>query len=243
MDRSERGSGQRQGCLGDGAGNSKIGDLDLALARHEHVAGLDVPMYEPARVRGGDGPRDLGGQACGLFRGQRTAPPDDGRQVLAVYELHDDERAGGIGAVVVDRHDARVIERRGGLRFLAKAGKKVGIPSVFGAQDLDRDITLQLGVARTVDRRHAALAEQFDQSVSTTEDGADLSQGILRLTMRGAPCARIVAYDAGMSGRVTTRQPWSSRPRRWARSSAARSGRSSARSTVALSQPIVVPAS
>ena len=243
MDRSERGSRQRQRCLGDGAGNPEIGDLDLALARHEHVAGLDVPMHEPARVRRCDGPRDLGGETRGLLRWKRTTASDDGRQILAVHELHDDERAGGIGAVVVDRHDARVIERGGRLRFLAETSEEVGIPAIFGAQDLDRDVTLQLGVAGAVDRRHAALAEQFDQSISTAEDGADLSQGILRMTGRGAPRARIVAYDAGMSGTVTTRQPWSSRPRRWARSSAARSGRASARSTVAFSQPMVVPAS
>ena len=133
-------------------------------------------------------------------------------EVLALDELHDDERADGVGAVVVHGDHARVVQRRGRLRLVPEAVEEVRVGAVLGPQDLDRDVALELGVAGPVDRGHAALAEQLDEAVATAEDGRRCR-------------SQVEASEVG------------------AELGCARSGRWSARSTVAWSQPIVVPAS
>ena len=110
--------------------------------------------------------------------GSGPAPAQDRGEVLAVDELHDDERAGRVLAVVVDGDDVRVGERRGRLGLLAEAGEEVGVAQVLGAEELDGDVAAELGVAGPVDRRHAALSEQLDQPVATAEDRADLRQTV-----------------------------------------------------------------
>ena len=102
VDRAEGRPGQRQGRLGDGSGDPEVGHLHPAFASHQDVAGLDVAMDETIRVGRGDRPRHLGRQPRRLAWGQGSAAPDDRGQVLAVDQLHDDEGANRIGAVVVD---------------------------------------------------------------------------------------------------------------------------------------------
>ena len=65
--------------------------------------------------------RDLLRDARGGGRRQRTALAQHGRQVATGDQLHDDERPGGVRAVVEDADDVGVVELRRGLRLLAEA--------------------------------------------------------------------------------------------------------------------------
>ena len=106
--------------------------------------------------------------------GSGAGPLDDRGEVLAVDELHDDERPGLVLAVVVDRDDVRVVQRGRGLRLLAEARAEVGVAAVLGAEDLDGDVAVELVVVGAVDPGHPALAEQLDQPVAAAEDRPDL---------------------------------------------------------------------
>jgi serine/threonine protein kinase len=66
-----------------------------------------------------------------------------------------------------------------------------GVVAVLRSEDLDGNVPLELGVVGTVDRRHAALAEQLDQPVAATEDLPDLCQASLPLRGCAAPAPRL----------------------------------------------------
>ena len=186
------------------------------------------------RERPGDARPDPGG----LAGRERAAPAQDRGEVLAIDELHDDVRPARVLAVVVDGDDVRVAQRGGRLGLLPEAGREIGVAEVLGAKQLQGDIATEPGIGGAIDGRHAAAAQQFDQSISAPEDLPDLRQIVPSVTVARCPpdlsCAGIVPHEpVGQSLR-----PW-----RYARNSVPRSGRARAISTEALSQPIVVPAS
>ena len=80
------------------------------------------------------------------------------RQVLALDELHDQ------GAHVlrlfdaVNGGDVRMIERGEHFRFALKARESIGIGRQRRRKNLERDLTLELGVSRPVDLTHSAFA-------------------------------------------------------------------------------------
>ena len=108
--------------------------------------------------------------------GSVPAPAQDRRQVLAVDELHDDERPARVLAVVVDGDDVRVVERGGGLGLLAETRGEVGVAQVLGTEQLEGDVAAEPGVVGAVDGRHPAAAKELDQAISTAQDLSDLRQ-------------------------------------------------------------------
>ena len=60
----------------------------------------------------------------------------------------------------VDRADVRMVERREQARFAREAGAALGIGREVRRQDLDRDVTTELAVARAIDLAHATGAER-----------------------------------------------------------------------------------
>ena len=68
----------------------------------------------------------------------------------------------GLAAVLepVDRPDVRMIQRREHLRFALEAGEAIGIARERVRQDLQRDLAIQLRVARAIDLAHAAGAKR-----------------------------------------------------------------------------------
>ena len=172
VDRAERRPGQRHLGLGDGPGDPEVGDLHAAVAREHDVAGLHVAVDDPPGVGGRQGAGDLRGDPGGLARRERPVPAHDRGQVLPVDELHDDERAVLVLAEVVDGHDVGMVERGGGERLLAEARAEVRIATVLGAEDLDRDVAIELGVVGAVDAGHAPLPEELHQPIPPAEDAA-----------------------------------------------------------------------
>ena len=56
--------------------------------------------------------------------------------------------------------DVRMIQRRERLRFALEAGQAIGISRERVGQDLDRDVAIQLRVARAIHLAHAAGADR-----------------------------------------------------------------------------------
>jgi hypothetical protein len=201
VNRAKGRAGQGERGLGQRPGDPEVRDLHPAVAGHEDVAGLDVAMDDTALMGHLDGPRHLARDPRGLPWREGPAPPDDRRQILAVDELHHNVGAGGVGAVVVDGDDAGVIQGGGRLGLLSEASEEVGIGAVLGAKDLERDIPLELGVAGSVDRGHAALSEQLDQPIAAAENHADVRQ-------KASSRPRV---EDSRPGRALTRRPASYR--------------------------------
>jgi hypothetical protein len=55
----DQNSSSSYGHVTNGVGDTEVGDLDHAVVGEEHVAGLDVPVHDAHRVRGGQRGRDL----------------------------------------------------------------------------------------------------------------------------------------------------------------------------------------
>ena len=59
----------------------------------------------------------------------------------------------------VDLRDVRMIQRGERLRFALEARQAVGVGRERLGQDLDRDVAIELRVARAIDLAHAACAD------------------------------------------------------------------------------------
>ena len=67
----------------------------------------------------------------------------------------------------VDGGDVRMIQGREDLGFSLKTREPIRVSSEQERQDLDRDLTLQLGIGGPIHLAHAALAEQGGDFIGT----------------------------------------------------------------------------
>ena len=126
----------------------------LPSRQRNTLPGLRVPVHHPAGVGVLERPRDLHRDRERLAPLQGSAL-EPGRQGLPLEQLEDQVEAAGRGAQLVERDDARVVERRQRLRLLDQlVGGRVG-----GAHDLERDGAPEDRVARLVHHREPAAAE------------------------------------------------------------------------------------
>ena len=111
---------------------------------------------------------------------------DSRRQILAFHKFHHQERPDLTFPTVltvlthpthptffesVDRCDVRMIQRGEGLRFALEAGAAISVVRERLGQDLDRDVAIQLRVARTKHLPHTAFADLRSDLVGA-ESGA-----------------------------------------------------------------------
>ena len=78
----------------------------------------------------------------------------------------------GLTAVLepVDRPDVRMVERGQHLRFALETGEAIRIAREGVRQDLQRDLAIQLGIARAIDLAHAAGPEGGEDLVRAEAD-------------------------------------------------------------------------
>jgi hypothetical protein len=132
-----------------------------------------------------DAPRVRRGQRVGdLCRvrdrhGDRQAARrrvDDGAEVRAVEQLHHQEHrlAGRVPVRVdVEHHgDARMLQRRGGLRLPAEPGHRLLVGGQIGGKDLEGDRPPQPQVGGAPDLAHAAPPDRLFQPVAVADDHA-----------------------------------------------------------------------
>ena len=103
---------------------------------------------------------------------------------MAVDELHRDEDAALEGADVVDHDHVGVRDLGDRLRLAhqARAPRVAGVGVVAaGAQQLDRDLAIQLGIVRGVDLAHGAPAHEPED-----DEAIDLGPARERLARRAA---------------------------------------------------------
>ncbi len=119
-----------------------VGRLQVAV---DHAAGVGVGDGL------GDGLEDRQ-EAGPVVVGAVARSSSNSRQGVALDQLHGEEGPEvGEGAQLVDRHDAGVLELAADLGLLDEAADHVGVVAEVVAQDLERDVAAEVGVAALED--------------------------------------------------------------------------------------------
>ena len=93
------------------------------------------------------------------FVERNRAARDALREVLALDEFHHERRDAAALFEAVDTGDVGMIQRRERLRFARESRQAIGVVREGFGQNLDRDVAVQLRVARTIDLAHPAGAD------------------------------------------------------------------------------------
>jgi hypothetical protein len=123
-------------------GQPEVGDARLAEGVDEDVGRLEVAVQNAPLVRVVDSLRDsleVGGSAPG-----RQGPvADELREVLALDEVHREERLAVVLADVMDGNDVRVLQPGGGFRLGAKSPQGSGVGLAAGQDHLEGNDAVQ----------------------------------------------------------------------------------------------------
>ncbi len=172
VERAQHLAGQREAGRGvHGLADAEVGQVHmvagavLGCPAEQHVGRLDVPVHQPAGVRGVQRRRHLGDDAEGPRRGQRPGPVQQAVHVLAGDVAHGDEQHAAGLAGVEDGDDVRVIHRRGGAGLPDEPLPERLVPGELGGQHLECHPAVEPGVARPVDHGHPAAADLLRQLV------------------------------------------------------------------------------
>ena len=178
-----------------GRGEAEVDDAHAAVRAAQDVGGLDVAVDEPLVVRRREPPRRVEvrrehgapARGCGGLprRGRRRAAPRVER--LPLDQLHRDEHVPLVLAHVVHLHHVGVGELAERARLAEQPPPRAG-GAPGGAQALEGDAPIELGVVGRVDLSHAAAANQREDAV--TADRRPVADGLAR---RGHERARQVA--------------------------------------------------
>ena len=158
--------------LGNGFGQSKVEDLDGTVRAHLDVGGLEVAVNDAEVVRGFQRLRDLPrDRQCFVERYWSARNPL--RQILSFDELHH-QRRHAIGLFEsVNVRDVRMIERCQHLCFAAETRQAIRIVGHRRQQHLDRDIAIQLRIARAIHLTHPTRAERGENFVRAKARAGD----------------------------------------------------------------------
>ena len=116
-------------------------------------------MDDAFRVRGTQPVRDASCHHDGLP--PRHGPPRQSHsQAFALEQLDDGDRLAVDDGQLVNRHHVLVRERRDGARLMLESSPHFGIAREMSGEHLERDVTAQPGIVRTVDFSHTAGTDE-----------------------------------------------------------------------------------
>ena len=157
----------------------------VAVSGQQDVGGLDVAVHEAGGVRDVERGRDLGDDRRRARRGQLAAALDERVQVGARDVAHDDVQRAAVLAGRVDRHDVRMVDRRGHARLALEALAELGVAGAVGGDDLQRDGAAQVELHGAVDDAHPAAGDDA-LDAAAAEDLAWGELGHAFIVARGA---------------------------------------------------------
>ena len=166
VERADEEAGPGQPSRSRSLGDPEVGQVH-AVGRgvDQHVGGLDVPMNEIVRVRSVECARHLLEDRDGPVELEQTLG-DQILEVAAADVPHGDVDDAVLLTRVVDRDDARVVERCDHLRLLDEALAEVAVAAEVVGERLDRGLAAEDRVLGVVDEAHAAAAEQSEHAVA-----------------------------------------------------------------------------
>jgi len=152
-------------------------------------------------VSGAQPGRNLYGDVEG-FAKRRVMTSKSLPKRLARDVLHRDELLTiGRLAECVNRADVRVVERRGGTRFLSEASHSPQIPREARGQELERDLSLEREVARKIDLPHPASTDPFNDFV-VTKPRTGTDHGFHPHSGNGVCCSRRMLEEVRLNAVV-----------------------------------------
>ena len=101
------------------------------------------------------------------LRGRERAAFEDGGQVPAAHQTHDEIGRVRLAPVVVQRDDVRMLERRDHLRFGLETTDEGRVVGEVGTDDLDRHLATDSGLVGAVRRTRRTVADLLAQLVPT----------------------------------------------------------------------------
>ncbi len=161
------------GGLGQGPGQTEVGDAEAAVLVEDEVGRFDVAVDEAATVRVGEGLGGLDTHGRGLGHRDTAAVVEQVPQGPAAQVLEDQEGAALVLAPVVDGEDVGVGQGGGGLGLVAEAAQEVAVVGQAGVEDLDGHPALEDDVPGGVDGRGSPAAEGGFDPVAAREDPPD----------------------------------------------------------------------
>ncbi len=127
VDRPERRAGDGTLGIGGQPGDPEVGDHRPPIAGEQDVARLDVAMDDPADVGDTECPGHVEADLCGLGRREATTSAKARGEILALDQLHDQERLAVVGARLQAGDDVRVAQDGGRQGLAPKTHRDVGI--------------------------------------------------------------------------------------------------------------------
>ena len=144
-------------------GDAEVGDLHAPVRGDHQVLGLEVAVDDAVLLRVGEPGEQALEHAADLRQGHLA---DVRAQRAALDVLHRDVRRAVVLEVVVHGDDVRMAQRAGHARLAQEALGERRVGGVEGAQLLERDEAVQVGLARQVHERHAAAPQLAQDLVS-----------------------------------------------------------------------------
>ena len=146
-------------AIADEFRQAEVEDLGETVARDHQVFRLEVAVHD-ARLMGLREP--VGDRGGHLQRAPRLHRPglQNLSQGLPLDELHAEIGLGLRLPEVVDGDDGRMVERRRCACLELEAAQPVGVVGQLRGQQLQRDVTIELCVAREIDFSHPARTEE-----------------------------------------------------------------------------------
>jgi hypothetical protein len=146
----------------EGFRETEIQHLHRAVWPHLHVCGFQVAMDDTLLVRGFERLGDLARDRQRFVERYRSAR-DSLREIFPLDEFHHE----GVAFDPVDGCDVGMVERRQHLRFAREPRQPIRIEREGLRQDLDRDVTIELGIPCAIDDAHATFADLGDDLVGS----------------------------------------------------------------------------
>ena len=157
-----------QAAAFDRTGDAEVDDPSAAVVTDQHVARLEVAMDDPRGVRSGEAARRLD-EDLDDFTDAARSRREPRAEVRAAHELLREVDPVAVGADVVNRDDVRVRDAGDRLRLALEAREHLRLREV-GADELERDLAVELWVIRGPHDAHAASSERLEQRESADRD-------------------------------------------------------------------------
>jgi hypothetical protein len=152
------------------ARDPEVEDLHRAFLVDHDVRGLDVAVDHAHAVRILQSRAQLIHDLELAHHRQDGTPLEERGERLALDVLHGDERLAVLVAELEDRDDVAVLQLAGRPRLARKAFAGLAVVQLL-AQELDRDVAADSGIAGAIERAHAPMADSFEDLVAADRVG------------------------------------------------------------------------